>query len=97
MKKVVIVVFALCLLNLAAFRYQTDRIKSGSLIVLNHSTFVDLVARTITDKSSVFPITLWRSASGKVYARHEMIAYRAHVVADVPATNAECALYQHYF
>ncbi|MEK7610707.1 MAG: hypothetical protein AAB468_03110 [Patescibacteria group bacterium] len=90
---------------LAAYHSQNKKIKRGDLIILNPTEgvfpggpmFVDKTSKTITSKASVFPTTLWENKDGDVLSRRDMVAYRAYVIANVPASNSELALYRRYF
>ena len=101
----IVCVLALGSAMLAAYHSQNERVKKGDLVILNPTegvfsggrVFVDKTAKTITSKASVFPITLWEDKDGTVYARRDMIQYRAYIVANVPVSNDELTLYRSYF
>ncbi len=84
---------------------QNGQIKRGELVILYPTSgcftggpvYVVKKDRRIINKSSVFPVTLWESHDGKVYSRHDMIAIRAYIVANIPASAEEESLFRQYF
>ena len=109
MKKLLLLQFVCVLVMgsawLAAYHNQNERVRKGDLVILNPNegvfsggrVFVDKTTKTITSKASVFPITLWEDKAGNVYAQHHMIQYTAYIVANLPVSKDELALYRGYF
>ena len=98
--KIFSIAVAFAVLVGAGFIYQKHLVENGDLIILKSqggSTFVEMRDKTITIKTSVFPITLWADKDGVVYSQRGMIAYRAYISANLPANREELALYHEYF
>jgi hypothetical protein len=109
MKKISFALSALVLVlgfaSITAFNYQGKLVKDGKLIVLNKAEgvfedgliFVNRMDNTIISKASLFPVTLWEDRDGNVHCRRDMLAYRAYVVADIPATENQIAFFRKHF